>query len=192
MGQSTEELTRDIQETRQTLSRNIDELSDKVSPSRAVQRQAEAAKNRLGSLRDHVMGTASEATDAVADTVSSAADSVQGAAQGAVGSARGNPLAAGLAAFGVGLVISSLIPAGKQEARVAQRAVESAKEYGGPVLQEGAEHLKKAAANSVGDLKDSVQEAASHVTEEVALAGETVKVEAQDSVESFTPPSKSS
>ncbi|MCW2753153.1 MAG: hypothetical protein JWQ32_564 [Marmoricola sp.] len=185
MGQSTEELTRGIQATRQSLSRDIDELSDKVSPNRVVQRRTQAAKRKLGSLRDQVMGTTSEATEALTDTVSAAADSVQGAAQGTVGAARGNPLAVGLAAFAGGLVISSMIPASKQEARVAERAVEGAKEYGGPVLEASAEHLREAAVDSTEELKNSAQEAASHLKEEVVSAGATVKDQAQDSADSL-------
>lgn len=185
MGQSTEELTNDIEATRQSLSRDIDELSDKVSPARVVHRQKEAAKGKLGSLRNQVMGTASDAGGAVSGRASSAADSVQDAAHGAVQTAQGNPLAAGLAAFGVGLVISSLIPASKQESLVAQRAVDAAKEHAGPVLQEGADHLKEAASSAAQDLQGSAQEAAAHVKDEATSAAETVKDDAQDSAESL-------
>ena len=61
MGQNTEELTTtpaDIEATRSSLTRDIDELTDKVSPSRVIDRRKEAAKGRFGSLRDKVMGSA--------------------------------------------------------------------------------------------------------------------------------------
>lgn len=179
MGASTEELTSDIDATRQSLSRGIDELSDKVSPSRAIHRQKEAAVSRLGSIRDQVMGTASDAPGAVTDTATSAADSLQGAAHGAVRTAQGNPLAAGLAAFGIGLVLASLIPASRQEARIAHAAVETAKEQGAPVLQEGAEKLKEAASQAAQDLQGSAQEAVSHVGDEAASAAGAVKDDVQ-------------
>lgn len=185
MGASTEELTKDIEKTRQNLSADIDELSDKVSPSKVVHRQKEAAMSKLGSLRDQVMGTASDTTGAVSDKASAAATSVGDAAHGAVHTAQGNPLAAGLAAFGVGMVISSLIPASKQEAQVAQRAVEAAKEHAAPVLHEGAEQLKEAASSAAHDLQGSAQEAAAHVKDEAASAAESVKDDAQSSAETL-------
>lgn len=183
MGQSTEELTHDIESTRQNLSRDIDELSDKVSPGKVVHRQKQAAVNRLSSLRDQVMGTASHAGDAMSGTASDAAGSVQDAAQGAVRTAQGNPLAAGLAAFGVGLVVSSLIPASRKEAELAKQAVDVAKEQGAPVLQEGAQHLKEAAADAAEDLKGTAQEAAAHVQDEAASSAQTVKDDATSSAQ---------
>ena len=63
MGQNTEELTTtpaDIEATRADLTRNIDELSDKVSPQRVVERRKEAARNSLSSVRDKIMGSADE------------------------------------------------------------------------------------------------------------------------------------
>jgi hypothetical protein len=48
----------DIEATRASLSRDIDELTDKVNPTRVVERRKEAAKGRLGSIRDKVMGAA--------------------------------------------------------------------------------------------------------------------------------------
>jgi hypothetical protein len=39
----------DIEETRANLTRDIDELTDKVNPTRVVERRKEAAKGRLGS-----------------------------------------------------------------------------------------------------------------------------------------------
>ena len=63
MGQNTEELSTtpaDIEATRADLSRNIDELSDKVSPQRVVERRKQAARNSLSSVRDKLMGSAQD------------------------------------------------------------------------------------------------------------------------------------
>ena len=120
MGQDTEELSTtpaDIESTRDNLSRDIDELTDKISPSRVMERRKQAARGRLGSLRDSLMGSASSARDSVSSagtsttsSVSSASGAASSAATGAVDAigskAQGNPLAAGLVAFGAGMLLS--------------------------------------------------------------------------------------
>ena len=59
MGQGTEEqLTRNIEGTREDLSRDLDALTDKISPSQIMERRKEATKSRFRSVRDKVMGSA--------------------------------------------------------------------------------------------------------------------------------------
>lgn len=182
MGQSTEELTRGIEQTRQSLSRDVDELTDKVSPNRIVQRRKDAAASKLRSLRDSVMGTAqssgetlSSAGQSVGDTASSAVDTLEQKTQG-------NPLAAGLVAFGAGMILGSLAPATKVEAQATQRAMDTAKEHGEPLLEEAkaagqemAENLKKSATQAASEVRDTAQESAEHVKEEAKASGEHVK-----------------
>jgi hypothetical protein len=102
MGQNAEELTTtpaDIEATRTNLTRDIDELTDKVSPSRALDRRKETAKGRFRSIRDKVMGSATDAGGSLRGTASSASESISDTATGAVSGlesrAQGNPLAAG-------------------------------------------------------------------------------------------------
>jgi gas vesicle protein len=210
----------DIEATRASLSRDIDELTDKVSPARVVDRRKEAAKDRLGAVRDKVMGAAPD-LDAVrghlpgngsgssgpgvggrasglASNVSGTASDVSGrvsqGASGAVGSlgarAQGNPLAAGLVAFGAGMLLSALLPASEQEARVAGKAVDAAKEHGQPVLDEaksvgqqvGAE-LKDSAVESAQQVKDTAQESVATVKDQGQSSAQTVKDEGQSSAQ---------
>ena len=58
MGQSTEELSGDIEETRRSMTTNVDALQDRVSPAAIVERRKEAARGRMQSMRDRVMGSA--------------------------------------------------------------------------------------------------------------------------------------
>ena len=192
MGQNSEELTTtpaDIAATRSNLSRDIDELTDKVSPARVVDRRKAAARNRLGSVKEKLMGSASNAggsvsgaasnaTGTVSDTASSALDSVGSRAQG-------NPLAAGLVAFGAGMLISALIPASQKEAELAKSAVDAAKEHGQPVLDEAksvgqqmGQDLKESAADSAQQVKASAQESVENVKQEGQSSAETVKQDA--------------
>lgn len=197
MGESTEELSTkeaEIEATRADLSRNIDELGDKVSPQRVMERRTEAVKSKFGGMRDKVMGSSSGGSRSVGSAAGSAAGSVSGAAssvgdsaQGAVHAVQsrteGNPLAAGVAAFGLGMVISALIPASEKETAAARRTMDAAKEHG--VVDEaksvGAEvgqNLKESAKQAAEEVKSTAQDSAQTVKEEGRSSAETVRGEA--------------
>jgi hypothetical protein len=148
-----------------------------------------------GSLKDKVMGVmpsggSSSGGPSVVDTgkdkassamssVSGAASNVSGAASSAPGQvvsqAQGNPLAAGLIAFGVGWLASSLLPASDAEQRAAVQLKERATDLAAP-LQEKA----KAAAQEVAEnLREPAQQAAQTVQSSAQDAVGTVKSEAQ-------------
>lgn len=207
MGQANEErMTTDIADTRENLTRDVDALYDKVSPGRIVERRKAAARSRVSSLRDRVMGSAHSATDSahgaagsVTGTASGAASTVGDTAQHAVGAVHrqtvGSPLGAGLVAFGAGMVISALFPATEKETQAAHRIVDTAKEHGGPVIDEAksvgqdvGQSLKDKAVEATEDLKSSAQESARTVGEEGRSAAGTVKEEAQPGSGSSTTP----
>lgn len=182
MGQSTDTLSRDIESTRESLSRDVDELTDKVSPGRVVHRQKQAAGERLRGVREKIMGTADAATGSISSAGQSVGDTASGAVSTAEQQVRGNPLAAGLVAFGAGMVISALLPATDVEAQAAEKLVDTAKEQGQPLVDEAksagqdlAENLKQKATDAAADLKQSAQESASHVTDEARSAGDEIK-----------------
>jgi uncharacterized protein YjbJ (UPF0337 family) len=181
MGEDTEGLRRDIEDTREELSRDVDALTEKVSPSRIVDRGIERTKGRLSSMRDRVMGSAEDAVGSVREGVSSAggtmSDTASGAADTVKQKTQGNPLAAGLIAFGVGWLVSSLIPPSEKEAELAGKAVDAAKEKGKPLAQEAAD----VGAQIGQDLKDRAQEAADSVKSTAAEAASTVKDEGRSS-----------
>lgn len=188
MGQDTDELTTtpaDIEATRADLSRNLDELSDKVSPQRVVARRKEAAKNSLASVREKVMGSADtkSSTGSGGNSASGAASSAKESAQSAMDSLQsttaGNPLTAGLVAFGAGMLISALLPASAKEAEAAQRVVDAAKEHGQPLLDEA-----KAVGQEIGkDLGDSAAQAVDEVKSQAQDSVQNVKQEGQSSVD---------
>jgi hypothetical protein len=177
MGQSTEELSNDIEQTRQSMTTNVDALQDKVSPSAIVERRKQAARSRLASARDRVMGTAHGI---------GAVDSVKGTAQGTVSTAQdkvqGAPLAAGLVAFGAGMIVSALIPASEKEAVAAGHVVDAAKEHGQPVVDEArsmaqdvAEGVKETATEAVQEVKDTATDSAQKVRSEGETGVEEVR-----------------
>jgi ElaB/YqjD/DUF883 family membrane-anchored ribosome-binding protein/vacuolar-type H+-ATPase subunit H len=177
MGQGPEELSTDIEGTRQDLSRDLDALTNKVSPTHVVERRKAAARDKLGSLRNRVMGSAHD----VAGSASSAGDGVTASAQDAVGTVQakteGNPLAAGLVAFGAGWLVSSLMPVSEKEARLIEPAVDKAKEHGQPVVDEA-----RSAGEQMGqELKDQATRAAEQVKSAAQDSAQTVKEEGQSS-----------
>jgi ElaB/YqjD/DUF883 family membrane-anchored ribosome-binding protein len=184
VGQSTEELNQDIEHTRQRLSRDVDELSDKVSPGQVAHRQKEAARNKLTSLKDKVMGSAEDARD----SLSSAGDSASGSASDAMHTvqrkAEGNPLAAGVIAFGAGMLLSSLFPATETEQKVAREAKERAQ----PVMDEAksagqqvGQHLKDAGEQAAQEVGSTAKESAQHLKEEGRSSAQDVKQQASPS-----------
>jgi gas vesicle protein len=199
VGQNPEELRRDIDRTRQELAGDVDALTEKVSPSRVVERRVERTKAGLSSVKDKVMGTASDATSATTDGVTSAGsavgDTVSAAASGvAEGGTRvaeatrrkaeGNPLAAGVVAFGIGWLVSSLLPASEKERQAASKVTEVAKDIGQPLAEEAEkvtaevkDNLAGPAQEAVESVKSTAQDAASTVKEEASSSASTVKEE---------------
>ena len=182
-----DEIRRDIERTQAALSRDVDVLTEKVSPGRIVERRVGRVRTTLGRWKDNVMGSAptphghhsaaqratdavSSARDGVGGAVSDAADAVQGAPAAARQQARGNPLAAGVIAFGVGWLVSSLIPATRREREVAEQARERATELGRPLAEKAGEVAGEVRDNLAGPAR----QAAESVQATAADAGRTV------------------
>jgi ElaB/YqjD/DUF883 family membrane-anchored ribosome-binding protein len=178
-------IRRDIERTQANLSMGVNAFADKVSPGRIVGRRADQARAALGRIKDDVMGadpvesanrSAHHLADSVSESASNAASAVSATAAGAVegvqeapeiarSRARGNPIAAGVVAFGVGWLVSSLLPPSRQEQRLAVKARQQVAEHAEPVL-----HAAKEAA---GELKDQLVEPMQHAVDEVrSAAGE--------------------
>ncbi|MCC2661960.1 MAG: hypothetical protein K0R37_2734, partial [Arthrobacter sp.] len=87
---------------------------------------------------------------------------------------QGNPLAAGLIAFGAGLLVSSLIPPSQKE----REAAEALKNAAEPVTTQ----LTEAAKDMGQDLKDQAQEAMENVKATATDAAAHVKDEGQTAV----------
>jgi len=196
MGQSTEELTREISGTRQDLTENLNALQDRVSPHAIVERRKAAARSKVRQVRSRVMGTvegaqlgAGQAADAVSDTAYQALDTAEERFEG-------SPLAAGLVAFGAGVVVSALFPATEREAKAAHQVVDAAREHGQPLLdeakavgQEVGEQLKETATDAAQQVKEAATDSAEKVRDEGQSAAESVKSDVQDAGPGPTPQS---
>src|SRR3954451_2717691 len=95
---SPEQIQRDIEGTRQSLSADVDRLTEKVSPGRGVSRRVDRVKGSATTLKERIMGSMpdtdslrsaggsagsglSSATDAVGSAASSVGDAVSSAPQ---------------------------------------------------------------------------------------------------------------
>ncbi|WDZ84826.1 DUF3618 domain-containing protein [Micromonospora cathayae] len=207
-----EQIRREIEATRNNLSSDVDALAYKVSPSRIVDDRKQRARSALQNVRDRVMGTASDlghagghAAHSVTDRASSAASGVGHAAHSAASSvqdaaqrtpqvirqkSQGNPLAAGLIAFGVGWLASSLLPATDREQRAATQVKEKAREHShvvteklGEVAGEVKEQLREPAQRATESVRSTAQEAVQAVKEDTRSAAHDVRDQAQQSRE---------
>ncbi|MCI9869412.1 DUF3618 domain-containing protein [Arthrobacter humicola] len=200
MSENPDVIRADIEATRARLGTNVDAVADKVTPSHIVQRQTdrvkENVKDAVFGVKDKVMGAADHTADHVHSTTGSVGSHVSDAGSAVAGApgqlknrTQGNPLAAGLIAFGAGLLVSSLIPASQKE-REAADALKSAAEPLTTELTDAAkqvaEGLKAPAQEAVENVKATAADATDHLKADGHAAVEDVKdrtAEAKDNVQ---------
>jgi ElaB/YqjD/DUF883 family membrane-anchored ribosome-binding protein len=197
MGESPEELRRDIEEVRGDLGTTLDQIGDRVSPKQMVRRRTQRIGQGFRNLRDAVMGGAqsvtqttasgaSTATDSVQQTIGQVADQAKQAPDMVQRQAQGNPLAAGLIAFGAGLLIASLFPASEPEQQAAATLQDAAQPFKDKAVEAGQElksNLQAAAQDAVQQVKGTAQDAAHDVRQQAQSAaevGQHAKDAAQD------------
>jgi len=200
MVEEPDRIREDIELTRSDLARNVDALADRTIPTRVAQRRWTQVKDRVHSVSEKVMGSrtgesyrsasggvhgasgtvhgiASQTADKAQSVASDVAETVRDAPQTVARQAQGNPVAAGLIAFGAGLLAASLVPATNAERQAGQRIKENAGELLEPVrgpLTESAQEMKQ-------NLSESVSGAATQVKESAKDAGQAVKEQVRSS-----------
>jgi gas vesicle protein len=209
MSENPDAIRADIEATRARLGTNVDAVADKVTPSNIVQRQTDKARSKVKDavfgVKDKVMGTAEhathstsgslhhaahttsggvhQATDAAGNALHGAGEAIADAPHQIAAKTQGNPLAAGLIAFGAGLLVSSLIPASQKE-REAADALKTAAEPMTSQLTEAAKDmaqgLKEPAQDAMENVKATATDAAQHVKDEGQTAASDVKATATD------------
>jgi hypothetical protein len=145
--------------------------------------------DKAGSMSDAASSAKSSVTDAAGSaksSISGAASSVSDAPAMAKRKAEGNPMAAGLIAFGVGWLVSSLLPASAKEQQVASSALDAAKdkadivkEHLGEMAGEIKENLREPAQQAVESVKSTATDAAATVKDEARSAGADVAGQAK-------------
>jgi len=186
VGQSPEELRRDIEYTRAHMGDTLDAIGDRVSPGRIVERRKNRVVNGLSGVRDRVMGTASAAGHTLGDTAGGTVDTIKGAPEAVVQQTQGNPLVAGAVAFGVGVLMASVFPATAKEQEVAEQLKDKAQPLADDLKQTGqeiAEHLKEPAREAVESVKQAVTEGQQVVTDTAKDAADSTRQAAREGTE---------
>lgn len=181
MTSDPEQIRRDIERTRGELSNDVNALGDKVNPGSIARRQVGRVRGAATVVKDSVMGSAAEAADQTQHAAAAVGDTVSEAPSMVAERAKGSPVAAGLIAFGLGLLASSLIPASRAEQRVAQTVKDTTE----PVLdeltdvaKETAQHLQQQA---LGEVKSTASDAMDTVRQDTGHASEQVRDQAKES-----------
>ncbi|MGX1163148.1 uncharacterized protein DUF3618 [Arthrobacter sp. SLBN-100] len=203
MSDNPDAIRADIEATRARLGTDVDAVADKVTPSNVVHRQTDKVKDAVTGVKERIMGAADSATSTVQDKVHSGTGHAGGAmhhttdtlhdARDNVGAklsdagtaisqapdqvkakAQGNPLAAGLIAFGAGMLVSSLIPPSQKEREAADQLKTAA--------QPLATQVADAAKDMVQDLKEPAQEVMENVKATATEGVQNVKAEGQGAV----------
>jgi gas vesicle protein len=186
MGKSASDVRTEIEDTRQDMSQTIDAIADRTSPRRVVARRRERMANGWRSMRERVMGRADDvratAGDRAHERAGGMAEQARRAPDMVVEQTQGNPLAAGLIAFGGGLLLASLLPPTEAEQRVAGKVREQAQPLQDELVRAG---------QAVGeDLKSSAQDAAEQVKQRAAEATSTVGDDVRTSAGELTQEAK--
>ena len=199
-----DEIRADIERTRAELSYNVDSLADTANPKNIANRQVDKVKGAVSGVKDRIFGSDEDPYDdgrlgdtkaaladraagvqsSVQDRASAVGDAVSSAPRRAKEGTRGNPLAAGLIAFGVGLLISGAIPSSEKEQRAVsdlQEKLEPLKEKATETAKEMADNLKEPAQQAVESVKATATEGVQNVKDEGATAKEQVQGQVQDS-----------
>lgn len=197
-----------IEQTQQNLMADVDALTEKVSPSRIVERRVQRTRSAMTTMKDTIMGntadlketimggtaqgasavsgtvgsSAASAKDALADKASAAADVASSAPDQVRQRTRGNPLAAGVIAFGAGWLLSSLLPASEPEQQAATHIKDVAVEKGRPV----AEQLGQAGQEAAQELRESAQQRMQSVKETATDGVSAVTDEARSQASDVT------
>ena len=204
MSDNPDAIRADIEATRARLGTNVDAVADKVTPSNIVHRQTDKVRDAVFGVKEKVMGTPDhthsttgslhhaahsttsgvhQATDAAGNALHDAGEKIADAPHQVAAKTQGNPLAAGLIAFGAGLLVSSLIPPSEKE-REAADALKTAAEPVTTQLTEAAKDMaqgwKEPAQEAMENVKATATDAAQHVKDESQTAAQDVKTTATD------------
>lgn len=168
MAERTEELREDIQERRQRIGHTVDQIENRVSPSRVAARTGDRMGDKLNDWKDKIMGSDEYGGDgAMAEAGQKVAETPEMIRR----RTQGNPMAAGLIAFGGGLLVGSLLPETKAEHRAVERME--------PVLRDVEPEIRQAGRQVMGDVKDVARETAEDMKETAAESADRIRSEAR-------------
>ncbi len=176
MTSDPDQIRAQIEETRSSLSQDVNTLADTVNPAHAAKRNAARVGSAVVRAKDKVMGAASDSASgtsaAVGDSVSAAQDKLRSQASG-------NPLAVGLIGLGLGWLLGSLLPATSAEEHAAVKVKEAAAPPLTDAAKEAADNLQGSAQHAAESIRATAADAAATVKDEAVSSAEDVRDQAQ-------------
>ena len=169
-----DQIRRHIDRTRSDLSENVNALGEKVNPASIARRQTERVRGAAVSVKETVLGRASDAVDTGQHAAGAISETVPDAPSVAR-RAQGSPLAAGLIAFGAGLLAASALPASRAE----QLAAHTVKDTAQPLV----DGLTDAATQVAGNLQEPARHGLDEVTSTAADAADTIRDQATNAAD---------
>jgi hypothetical protein len=154
-----------------------------------------SVQDKAADAKYAVQDKASDAKYALQDKASAVGDAVSSAPTRVRQRARGNPLAAGLIAFGAGLLVSGLLPSSQKEQEALstlQDKAEPLKEKATEAAKEVASNLQEPAQEAAQSLKQTATEGVQAVKEEGSSAKQDVQGQLQDSRDTMKEQTQSS
>ncbi|CCH21708.1 DUF3618 domain-containing protein [Micromonospora lupini] len=189
MTSDPDRIRREIETTRNDLSSDVDALADKVNPRRIAGDSVGQARGALTRAKEKMMGSSNhlgqEAGQRMSHAAGSVRDETRSLGQQSREQAQGNPLAAGLVAFGVGLLAASLIPPSGRERQLAGRAKDMVSEHSGGLRQQASQvghqvqdNLREPAQQAAQSVRASAQQGVSAVRDQGRSAAGQVQGQA--------------
>lgn len=174
----TEQLRARIEEQRMEITGTVEQIENRIMPSRIMARRRDGVRRTLTDWRDTVFGTDEPGHPATTSALESAKEGVQHAPQVIRRQARGNPMAAGAVALGAGWLVATVLPRTQEERAMARRMEPKLAEAASAVKSEGqalASDLEEPARDAVQQVKQTGQEVASEMRDEAKEAASSVR-----------------
>ncbi|GGO12175.1 DUF3618 domain-containing protein [Micromonospora parathelypteridis] len=197
MSSDPDRIRREIETTRNELSNKVDALTDRVNPRRIAGDRVEQARGAFTRAKEKMMGNSHHLRQETGQRMSYAAGSVRdetrSLGQQSREQAQGNPMAAGLVAFGVGLLAASLIPPSGRERQLAGRARSMVSEHSDQLrgqasqvghqmqdnmrepVQQAAQSVRSSAQQGMSAVRDQGRSAAGQVQGEAHAAADDLR-----------------
>jgi hypothetical protein len=187
MAEEPNELTDRIERQRESISATVDEIENRISPSRIAARRTYRMKRTVVDWKDRLMGNdepdypwnRSMASSGMYQGYESEHHGLRETAQHAPEAIRrqtqGNPFAAGVIALGAGWLTASLLPETRSERRVMQKIQ--------PGLESAARTVRDEASELAGELREPAKQAVGEVTERGREAGEQLAADTRSAAQ---------
>ena len=178
MGEGTEGLRRDIEDTRSAMSGTLEAIGDRVSPKRIMERRRNRVVVWARDAKERVMGTADDLTSRIGDGAHEVGHAPQSVAASAKERTKGSPLVAGGIAFGLGVLVGGVFPASRTERRLGEQTMRAAEPLKGELEDAGrqvADHLREPVREAVQDVKATAQAGAQQVQETAQEGADQVR-----------------